>query len=65
MSVAEMKVKAMNHLVQLESEKAVEAILTQLEKLTKEELDSKAKNIDNIFEEAVSQYGNVLKKLAE
>lgn len=65
MSVAEMKVKAVNHLIQLQSEKAIENILMQLEKLAKEEMDSKAKHIDTVFEEAIAQYGNTLKKLAE
>jgi hypothetical protein len=65
MSVAEMKVKAMNHLVQLENERAVQEILIHLEKLSQEESEGRSKKIGNLFEEAASQYGNTLKKLAE
>ncbi len=65
MSVAEMKVIAMNQLVQLESEKSVKALLTYLETLAKEEKDNRREKIDNVFKEAVAEYGNVLKKLAE
>ncbi|MEO5946357.1 MAG: hypothetical protein ABIP79_06035 [Chitinophagaceae bacterium] len=65
MRVAEMKVIAMNQLVQLESEKSVIALLTYLETLAKEEKDNRREKIDNVFKEAVAEYGNVLKKLAE
>jgi len=65
MSVAEMKVKAMNHLVQLENESAVQAILAHLEKLTRQENESRADKIDAYFDEAVKKYDTVLKKLAE
>lgn len=65
MSVAEMKVIAMNQLVQLESEKSVKALLTYLQTLAKEEKDNRREKIDNVFKEAVAEYGNVLKKLAE
>lgn len=65
MSVAEMKIKAMDYLLHLESEKAITVALTQLENLTKEEKAASEKKMENIFEEASSQYGNTLKKLAE
>lgn len=65
MRVAEMKVIAMNQLVQLESEKSVIALLTYLETLAKEEKDNRREKIDNVFKEAIAEYGNVLKKLAE
>ena len=60
-----MKVIAMNQLVQLESEKSVKALLTYLQTLAKEEKDNRREKIDNVFKEAVAEYGNVLKKLAE
>jgi hypothetical protein len=65
MSVAEMKVKAMNHLVQLENENAVYEILLHLEKLVNEETQHKSQKVDNFFKEAVAQYGETLNKLAE
>jgi len=65
MSVAEMKLAAMNHLIHLESEKAVETILRQLETLAKEDAQNRSEKIEFVFNEAAAQYGKTLKKLAE
>ena len=65
MSVAEMKLKAIGQLEKLENENTVQQILSQLEKLVNEETVNRSKKMEHIFEEAVVQYGDVLKKLAE
>jgi len=65
MSVAEMKDKAKEHLEKLENKTAVQEILNHLEKLVETENLHKNEKMQNIFQEAVSQYGTVLKKLAE
>ena len=65
MSVAEMKLKAIGQLEKLENENAVQQILLQLEKLVNEETVNRSKKMEQIFEEAIVQYGDVLKKLAE
>ena len=65
MSVAEMKLKAIGQLEKLENENAVQQILSQLEKLVNEETVNRSKKMEQVFEEAVVQYGDVLKKLAE
>jgi predicted Zn-ribbon and HTH transcriptional regulator len=65
MSVAEMKVKAMNHLVQLEDENSVKEILEHLEKIADAKSRERKEVIENIFQEAKEKYGNTLKKLAE
>ena len=65
MSVAEMKLAAMNHLIHLEDEKAVQEVLSHLEVLAKQEKFNRANKIESVFNEAAEQYGNTLKKLAE
>ncbi|HMT75027.1 MAG TPA: hypothetical protein PKA77_13230 [Chitinophagaceae bacterium] len=65
MGVAEMKIKAMDYLLHLESEKTLENILSYLENLSKAEKTAREEKISSIFEEASAQYGNTLKKLAE
>ncbi len=65
MSVAEMKLAAMNHLIHLENEKAVQEVLSHLESLAKQEGSNRKETIESVFNEAAAQYGNTLKKLAE
>ncbi len=60
MSVAEMKVKAIEKLAALQDEAAVKEILEHLEKLNAKKFDA-----DDFFKKASEQYGDVLKKLAE
>lgn len=55
MSIAEMKLAAMNHLLHLESEKAIETILRQLETLAKEDAHNRSEKIDSIFNDASAQ----------
>jgi hypothetical protein len=60
MSVAEMKVKAIEKLAALQDEAAVKEILEHLEKLNAKKFDA-----DDFFKKTSEQYGEVLKKLAE
>lgn len=60
MSVAEMKIKAIEKLAALKDEAAVKEILEHLEKLNAKSFDA-----DAFFKKASEQYGDVLKKLAE
>ena len=60
MSVAEMKIKAIEKLAALKDEAAVKEILEHLEKLNAKSFDA-----DAFFKTASEQYGDVLKKLAE
>ena len=60
MSVAEMKVKAIEKLAALQDEAAVKEILEHLEKLNTKKFDA-----DAFFKKASEQYSDVLKKLAE
>jgi hypothetical protein len=65
MSVAEMKIEAVNHLLQLESEKTVQELLLHLQKLAQEEAAGRTSKMKEIFDKAKAQYGDVLQKLAE
>jgi predicted nucleotidyltransferase len=65
MSVAEMKVKAFSQLVQIEDENILKEVLKYLEEANYKLQKDHIKSADKIFESAVSQYGSVLKKLAE
>ncbi len=65
MSVAEMKVKAFSQLVQIEDENTLKEVLKYLEEANYKSQKDHIKSADKIFESAVSQYGSVLKKLAE
>lgn len=61
MSVAELKVEAINQITKLTEEKSIKEILEHLSKLNKEnEL-----NLSRHYNEIKEQYGEVLKKLAE
>jgi acetyl-CoA carboxylase beta subunit len=60
MSVAEMKIKAIERLTALKDEAAVKEILEHIEKLNAKQFDT-----DKFFKEISKQYGDVLKKLAE
>lgn len=64
MSVAEMKVKAVSQLVQIEDENTLKEVLKYLEEANYK-LQDHIKSADKIFESAVLQYDSVLKKLAE
>lgn len=63
MSVAEMKLKAINHLANLKTEEAVKGILEQLEKL--DEQEKKSLNLTQHYPAIKEQYGSVLEKLAK
>jgi nicotinic acid phosphoribosyltransferase len=63
MSVAEMKIKAMSHLVNLNGEEAVKEILEHLEKLNISE--KKVMNLSEHYNTIKEQYGDVLEKLAK
>ena len=62
MSVAEMKMKAVNQIINLKDEESVKEILEHLEKLnaTKSEL-----NLSQHYNTIKEQYGDVLEKLAQ
>jgi NAD(P)H-hydrate repair Nnr-like enzyme with NAD(P)H-hydrate dehydratase domain len=61
MSVAEMKLKAVEGLMKLNEEKAVEEILQHIEQLNKPQL----MDADALFDKANMKYGKVLEKLAQ
>lgn len=63
MSVAEMKLKAINHLANLKTEESVREILDQLEKLDLQE--NKTINLSQHYPAIREQYGSVLEKLAK
>lgn len=61
MSVAEMKIEAINQITRLTEEESLKEILIHLSKLTKQtEL-----NLSQHYKEIKDQYTDVLKKLAE
>ena len=61
MSVAEMKIEAINQITRLNEEESLKEILMHLSKLTKQaEL-----NLSQHYSEIKEQYTDVLKKLAE
>jgi hypothetical protein len=63
MSVAEMKLAAINEITKLDNEPAVKEILEHLEKLNSNAKDKF--DTDAFFKKAAEQYGDVLQKLAE
>lgn len=63
MSVAELKLKAINHLTNLKTEESVKEILEQLEKL--DEQENKTLNLSQHYPAIKEQYGSVLEKLAK
>ncbi len=65
MSVAEMKVKAVSQLVQIDDENVLKEVLKYLEETNYKLQKDQLKSADKIFEAAVAQYDVVLKKLAE
>jgi hypothetical protein len=64
MSVAEMKLAAINEITKLDNEAALKEILEHLVKMsfTKE---NKTFNLSQHYDKVVEQYGNVLQKLAQ
>lgn len=60
MSVAEMKIKAIEKITALNDEAAVKAALEYIEKLNDKHFDT-----DKFFKQVSEEYGDVLKKLAE
>ncbi|MBS4063778.1 MAG: hypothetical protein KGZ74_04420 [Chitinophagaceae bacterium] len=60
MSVAEMKIKAIEKITALNDEAAVKAALEYIEKLNDKYFDT-----DKFFKQVSEEYGDVLKKLAE
>ena len=60
MSVAEMKIKAIEKITALNDEAVVKEVLAYIEKLNVQQFDA-----DKFFKKAAEQYGDVLKKLAE
>ena len=65
MSVAEMKVKAVSQLVQMDDENTLKEVIKYLEEANTKLQKDHIKSADKIFESAVSQYDSVLKRLAE
>lgn len=64
MSVAEMKLEAINKISRLSGENALKEIIQHIDQLEALEKENKV-GMQQIFEEATVQYGNTLKKLAE
>lgn len=64
MSVAEMKLAAINEISKLDSEAAVKEILEHLAKMSLAK-ENKTLNLSQHYDKAVEQYGNVLQKLAQ
>lgn len=64
MSVAEMKIAAINEITKLDNEKALKEILEHLAKLSTP-VDEKAYNLSKHFEAVAGRYGKVLEKLAQ
>ncbi len=64
MSVAEMKLKAIGKIANLNDEAAINEILEHLEKFNINEQD-KNHNLSQHYEAIKNQYSDVLKKLAE
>jgi hypothetical protein len=61
MSVAEMKIEAINQITRLTEEESLKEILIHLSKLNKE----KELNLSQHYNEIKDQYEDVLKKLSE
>jgi hypothetical protein len=65
MSIAEMKLVAINEISKLESENAVKEILNHIAKLNEEGDDTKPLNLFQHYDKIKGQYGNTLQKLAQ
>ncbi len=64
MSIAEMKLIAINGITKLEDEKDIKEILDHLEKISSEEGKTKSFNLYQHFDKVTEKYGDVLQKLA-
>ncbi len=64
MSVAEMKIAAINEITKLDNEKALKEILEHLAKLAVPASEN-VYNLSQHFEEVAGKYGKVLEKLAQ
>lgn len=64
MSIAEMKLAAINEISKLEDEKTIKEILEHLAKISLSK-DDKTLNLSQHYEKVKEKYGNVLQKLAE
>jgi hypothetical protein len=64
MSVAEMKLAAINEITKLNSEEALKEILEHLAKMSFAK-ENKTFNLSQHYDKVVEQYGNVLQKLAQ
>jgi hypothetical protein len=65
MSIAEMKLVAINEISKLESENAVKEILDHIAKMNEESGQTKALNLSQHYDKIKEQYGNTLQKLAQ
>jgi hypothetical protein len=65
MSIAEMKLIAINEISKLESENAVKEILEHIAKISSEDVKSKPLNLYQHFDKVTEKYGDVLQKLAQ
>ena len=63
MSVAEMKLAAINEIIKLDNKKALKEILEHFAKLSTS-VNPKTHNLSQHFEEFAERYGKVLEKLA-
>ncbi len=65
MSIAEMKLKAINEITKLENEKALKEILEHLSKMSGESGVDKPLNLFQYYDQIKDQYGDTLQKLAQ
>lgn len=65
MSIAEMKLKAINEITKLENENALKEILEHLSKMTVNPEDEKPLNLFQHYDQIKDQYGDTLQKLAQ
>jgi hypothetical protein len=65
MTIAEMKLVAINEISKLESENAVKEILNHIVKLNEEGDETKPLNLFQHYDKIKGQYGNTLQKLAQ
>jgi hypothetical protein len=65
MSIAEMKLIAINEISKLDSENAVKEILEHIAKISSEDVKSKPLNLYQHLDKVTEKYGDVLQKLAQ
>lgn len=65
MSTLELKGIAMEKIAALNSEAILKEVIIHLDKLTAEASSGNTIKVNEIFDKAVSQYGNALEKLAK